>query len=107
MSNKGYNELYDFIFKIKDKKFYLEFKKPKMSIDIKNIKEFSEVVNNSIEKGVDAVQIDLKNLDFIDTSGLGKLLAFSRKVKIILLNVDPKIKKIMDITNLSAFFNFI
>ncbi|MBU1077345.1 MAG: STAS domain-containing protein [Spirochaetes bacterium] len=77
------------------------------SIDIKNVHIITNMVNDAIKRNGKAVQIDCINIKFIDTSGLGKLLAISKKIEVILQNVNPKIKRIMDITNLSAFFTFI
>ncbi|MBU1076630.1 MAG: STAS domain-containing protein [Spirochaetes bacterium] len=91
---------------IRNRVLFVEFKETRGSIDIKNVNKFSDVVNDGIKQGIDSVRLDCGNLDFIDTSGLGKLLAFSKRMEVILVNVNPKIKKIMDITKLSTFFKF-
>ncbi|MBN1897924.1 MAG: STAS domain-containing protein [Spirochaetes bacterium] len=94
-----------FSWKIKKKEFYVDLPHEKSSIDIKNVSEFADIMKKGISKGVETIHIDLSNLVFIDTSGLGKLLSFSKMARIILYNVSEEIKKVLEITHLLPFFN--
>ncbi len=96
----------NFRYKIKNNKFYIELVSPRAEIDYRNANEFAEVIKEGIEKNFDKVYIDFKNLEFIDSAGIGKLVTFSKRAKIILLNVNEKIKKVFEITRLCGLFDF-
>ncbi|MCP4134541.1 MAG: STAS domain-containing protein [bacterium] len=64
--------------------------------------EIGEEINNDIE-------IDLSDLTFIDSSGLGALITFYRfqnqkKKRFIISKINPKVKTVFDCTKLSELF---
>lgn len=96
----------NFDFKIEENKFIIFLPKIESEIDYNNIMELSDLIGKGIEMGHVAVIIDCTNLIFIDSSGLGKLIVNSRKVKITLKNLNKEIKKVFHYTNLLPFFTF-
>lgn len=95
-----------FHYKIKDNKFYILLEKTNSEIDYNNLDEFTKILKTGIEKGFKEIFLDFTNLTFIDSSGLGRLIAAVKKIKITILNCNTNIKKIFKMTNLLSFFNF-
>ncbi len=59
-----------------------------------------------MDKGYDTIVIDFDNLSYIDSSGLGKLINFSKDVNIVLLNVSDEIRTVFRVTRTERFFEF-
>ncbi|MBU1077346.1 MAG: STAS domain-containing protein [Spirochaetes bacterium] len=104
MKNKRSDKVHSFRIQLKDRILHIEFVDEKGSINIDNIDSFSYLVDDKIKFGVDKIKIDCTNLYYIDTSGLGKLVAYTSNIELIMTNVNSKVKKILDMTNLSSFF---
>lgn len=81
----------------------------KGEIDIFNSREVRErIMNFYFEKRTDIV-LDFTDVNFIDSTGLGILIAIEKEAetdgnKVWIENVDPKIKKIFIITELDKVF---
>lgn len=75
-------------------------------IDLTNSSEFYEEMVKGEEKGYTTLHVDFENIKYIDSSGLGKLIAFSKRVKLILHHVNEDIKKLMELTHISILFTF-
>ncbi len=78
-------------------------------LDMNNVKFAKEIFNNEVNKGTKYVAIDMKELSYIDSSGIGSFIGLMSKLRnvggqVILLNMSPEIERIFSITKLLAFF---
>lgn len=78
-------------------------------IDIFNSTEFKEALLDIIKDDNLDLKINCEALDYIDSTGLGVLIAVLKKVKsyegeIHLVNVKPSLSKLFKITNLDKVF---
>ena len=78
-------------------------------IDIFNSPELKKSLNELITKEKLDIYVDCKNLEYIDSTGLGALVGVLKNVKshgkeIYLSNVKPSILKLFRITNLDKVF---
>lgn len=83
---------------------------PFEEIEVYNASELKEELSEIIEKGCLNIIIDLVNIEYIDSSGLGVLVSTLKKVKTIngnLILVSPKnpIKQILELTSLNKVFS--
>lgn len=82
---------------------------PNGEIDIYTSPSFkNKALNSYMEKKTDII-IDGKNLDYIDSTGLGALISILKAIeedehKIHLINIKANIKKLFDITELDKLF---
>ncbi len=88
----------------KDNRLYL-----KGEIDIFNSREIREEIMDFYFKRCDDIVLDFKDVDFIDSTGLGILIAVRKEAendgnKVTIENVNSKIKKIFVITELDQVF---
>lgn len=95
-----------FNYKIKDNKFYILLLNQNSEIDYTNLDEFTKILKTGIEKGFKEIFLDFTNLTFIDSSGLGRLIAAVKDTRITIINCNTNIEKIFKMTNLMSFFNF-
>ncbi|MBN1899223.1 MAG: STAS domain-containing protein [Spirochaetes bacterium] len=93
-----------FGYKITNKKFYLELVNKNQEIDLNNVAELFQIAETGVKKGYKTLHFDFKDLKFIDSAGIGKLIKLSNVVKVVLLNVNDKIKEIIKITKVASFF---
>jgi anti-sigma B factor antagonist len=75
-------------------------------IDIYNADKLRENLHELINKNPASINIDCKNLKYIDSTGLGVLVSALKKVKdydgeVALKNLKPHIAKIFELTGLS------
>jgi len=94
-----------FKYKIQNKKFVVFITEPDGELDYSNLDKFSKVLKAGIKQEYKEITVDFKNLIFIDSSGLGRLIAASKDAKINIINCNDNIKKIFKMTNLMPFFN--
>lgn len=98
MINKKYNE--------QDQIWNLELSG---EVDIYTVEKLKETFNKIIEEKKETIRIDANNLDYIDSTGLGVLIGAFKKLKIeektiIIYNIKPSIKKLLNITGLDKIF---
>ncbi|MBN1897565.1 MAG: STAS domain-containing protein [Spirochaetes bacterium] len=79
------------------------------SLDLNNIKPVKEIFEDEIKKGTKYVVIDMKELAYIDSSGIGSFIGLMSKLRqiggqVILMNMSPEIERIFSMTKLLAFF---
>ena len=77
--------------------------------DIYNTTEMKVIVNKMIEEKKTAIICNLKQVNYIDSSGIGALmvsLSSMRKAggKFILLHAYDSVKKVLEITKMTTFF---
>ena len=81
----------------------------KGEIDIYNSANVKDYLSNIIQERPCDVYIDCKDLEYIDSTGLGALVAIVKKVKnsgnnMYILNTKPNVEKVFKITNLDKVF---
>ena len=79
------------------------------NLNMNNVKLVKKVFDSEVEKGAKFIAIDMQNLTYIDSSGIGSFIGLMRKLKgiggqIYLVNMSPDIEKIFSMTKLLAFF---
>lgn len=79
------------------------------NLDMNNVKLVKEIFDKEVEKGSKNIAIDMSNLNYIDSSGIGVFIGLMRKLKevggsVILFNLTENIKRIFQMTKLLGFF---
>ena len=82
---------------------------PEGEIDIYTSPKFKQKVLDAFDKDEKDILIDCKELEYMDSTGLGSLIYILKKVKekdykIYIDNIKPNIKKLFDITQLDKLF---
>jgi anti-sigma B factor antagonist len=78
-------------------------------IDVYTSPKVKETISDLIDKGHYSLVINLENVRYIDSTGLGVLIGGLKRVRehsgsVNLVCTNPQIKKIFDITGLSKIF---
>ncbi len=78
-------------------------------IDISTADEVKEKVNSLLDEREDSVLIDIADVDYIDSTGLGIFISLIKRLKsasknLILLNPNRSIVKLFEITGLDQVF---
>lgn len=84
---------------------------PKGDLDIYTCDEFKERVLKAYRSRKSDIEIDGRDLDYVDSTGLGVLISILKEVRedeynIYISDVKPNIRKIFDITKLDKLFIF-
>ncbi|MEO1132947.1 MAG: STAS domain-containing protein [Cyanobacteria bacterium J06639_1] len=79
------------------------------SFDITMVAKFREQIESMTAGGTKTVLVDLKHVTFMDSSGLGALVAALKAMranngKLYLCSVNEQIKMLFDLTGLNAVF---
>ena len=79
-------------------------------IGLVNMQDLKDIVNKELEDGNIFIGIDMKNVNVINSSGLGVLISCltktkSRKGSLKLMNLNEKILNIFKITKLNLVFD--
>ena len=74
-------------------------------IDIYTAKKFKEMFEELYKKRRENILIEAKNLDYIDSTGLGVMIGALKKLrkenkKITIINVKSNIKRVLEITGI-------
>lgn len=78
-------------------------------MDLYNSYKLKELVMKMIEKGIKTFVINLEQVDYIDSSGIGALIYISSTVKkmslkLALSNIHGSVKKVIELTKLTGYF---
>lgn len=78
-------------------------------IDLYNAPEIKDIVNKLIEQKKYSVIINLKEVTYIDSSGIGALISSLSNLKkyqggLKIINVFASVKKVFELTKLTSFF---
>lgn len=78
-------------------------------MDLYNSYKLKELVMKMIEKNIKTFVINLEQVDYIDSSGIGALIYISSTVKkmslkLALSNVHGSVKKVIELTKLTGYF---
>lgn len=82
---------------------------PKGELDVYNTKKFKEKSIRFYEKDKKDILFDCKDLEYLDSTGLGSLIYILKEVekndnKIVIENLNPQIMKLFKITKLEDMF---
>lgn len=78
-------------------------------VDIYTAGVLRDAFNKMLEENKENIKIDAQKLEYIDSTGLGVLIGVLKRLKeeekdIILFNIKPSIKKLLNITGLDKIF---
>lgn len=81
-------------------------------LDIYASSDFKEEILQILDQYNDNIYLDLKDLEYIDSTGLGALIAIVKKAKetdkkVYLKDVNERIRKLFKITALEDMFIFV
>jgi len=79
-------------------------------IDLYNAPEIKDIIGNLIEEKKYNVIINLKEVTYIDSSGIGALISSLSNLKkyqggLKIINVFASVKKVFELTKLTSFFD--
>jgi anti-sigma B factor antagonist len=79
-------------------------------LDLYNAYKLKTLYQKMTEKGIQSIVINLENLDYLDSSGLGSLIylyldAKNNNRNLILCNLGSTPKKLIEMTRLENFFS--
>ena len=83
---------------------------PEGTIDIDTSKVLKEALIGLIDTGRTVVLVDLSGVDFMTSTGLGVLVAFSKRVeevdgKVALCSLNDEIQSVFDTVGFTPFFD--
>jgi anti-sigma B factor antagonist len=78
-------------------------------MDLYNSYKLKELVMKMLEKKVERFIINLENVDYIDSSGIGALIYICSTItkmnlKLIICNIHGSVKKVIELTKLMGYF---
>lgn len=78
-------------------------------MDLYNSYKLKELVMKMLEKRVERFIINLENVDYIDSSGIGALIYIcstikKRGFKLFIANIHGSVKKVIELTKLMGYF---
>ncbi|OQY10443.1 MAG: hypothetical protein B6I28_01020 [Fusobacteriia bacterium 4572_132] len=81
-------------------------------LEVYNYLEFKDEMNKVIADSYNKIIIVMKNLEYIDSSGLGVLVAILKKIKnekgkLILTDINEEIFEILSLTSLDKVFKIL
>ena len=79
-------------------------------IDLYNASEITNMINKISENEKYNIVINLKDVSYIDSSGIGALISCSSLLKksqmgLKIINVYASVKKVFELTSLTSFFD--
>ena len=78
-------------------------------MDLYNSYKLKELVMKMLEKKVEHFIINLENVDYIDSSGIGALIYICSTIKklglrLVITNIHGSVKKVIELTKLMGYF---
>ena len=78
-------------------------------VDIYTAEQLKEKLNSAVQENQNDIEIDMQNLDYIDSTGLGILIGVLKRLKqtqkdIYIVNAKPNVRKVFTITGLDKIF---
>ncbi len=86
--------------------------KPSGIFDGTKASEFRQEINDLVQEGIKYILIDLKKVNFMDSSGLGALVLILKTVRtaggrLFLTSINEQIKMLFELTNMDKVFEII
>jgi anti-anti-sigma factor len=83
---------------------------PSGIVDGAKANEFRQEISDSIDRGVELILIDFKNVTFMDSSGLGALVLALKTVRsaeaqMFLCSLNDQIKMLLELTSMDRVFD--
>ena len=87
----------------------LQILEPSGILDGTQAETFRKEVDAALEAGADTLLIDLKNIKFVDSSGLGILVVVLKKVRaaqkrIYVCSINEQVKMLFELTSMDRVF---
>lgn len=87
----------------------LEVIAPAGILDGTKAEEFRQIVDEMLNAGVEVILIDLKDITFIDSSGLGTLVVLLKKVrgldrKLYICSINDQVRMLFELTSMDRVF---
>lgn len=97
----------DFQTKIIDQTLYIFINTPRL--DASSSSHMKKELDFKIPQGVNRAQVDMKEVQFIDSSGVGVLLGIYRKLpvegaEVLLINVHSGVQAVLELLRLHRIF---
>jgi anti-sigma B factor antagonist len=78
-------------------------------LDSTKAEEFQQMVDRLLDEGVEIILIDLKDITFIDSSGLGTLVVLLKKVrgmnrKLCICSINDQVRMLFELTSMDRVF---
>ena len=78
-------------------------------MDLYNSYKLKELVMKMLEKKVEQFVINMENVDYIDSSGIGALIYICSTIKkmnlkLVICNIHGSVKKVIELTKLMGYF---
>ena len=78
-------------------------------MDLYNSYKLKELVMKMLEKKVERFIVNLENVDYIDSSGIGALIYICSTIKkmsleLVITNIHGSVKKVIELTKLMGYF---
>lgn len=87
----------------------VQFIEPTGILDSTKAEEFRESVEILFDQGVDVILVDLKEITFIDSSGLGTLVVLLKKARSIdrsfcICSMNDQVRMLFELTSMDRVF---
>lgn len=87
----------------------LEVITPEGILDSTKAEEFRQMVDEMLVSGAEVILIDLKDIAFIDSSGLGTLVVILKKIrgmsrKLCICSVNDQVRMLFELTSMDRVF---
>jgi anti-anti-sigma factor len=79
-------------------------------LDSTKAEEFRRTVDQLLKEGAEIILIDLKDISFIDSSGLGTLVVLLKKVRsmgrrLCICSINDQVRMLFELTNMDQVFD--
>lgn len=78
-------------------------------LDSMQADSFRQQVNNALDQGADTILIDLKDITFVDSSGLGSLVVVLKKIRaskksMYVCSINDQVRMLFELTSMDRVF---
>ncbi len=79
-------------------------------VDLRTSPQLRDALLRFAQKGPDRLIIDLADVDYMDSSGVGTMVELKRVVErrggqLVLVNLQPRVRSVFEVTQLDRFFD--
>jgi anti-sigma B factor antagonist len=79
-------------------------------LDSTKAEEFQQMIDRLLDEGAETILIDLKDITFIDSSGLGTLVVLLKKVrgmnrKLCICSINDQVRMLFELTSMDRVFD--
>ncbi len=89
----------------------IRINQPKAEIELNNVDELKKLIEELMKKGIKKILIDLKNVVYIDSSGLGVFIETVKRLREIkgelgILSISRDLLEVLTATKVGQYFKF-